>query len=114
MKRGGVRAALAVLGVLALVAGLALVVVLLSARLHLAAVLTLAALGIAVLIYVSPRFYAWPYVVPGVLAALVFIVLPMAYTLPIGFTNYSADPLRPSRRPTPVSRAPSHPTPLSP
>ena len=79
--------ALAVLGALALLAGLALVVVMYAARQHVAAVLTLAVLGVAVLIYVSPRFYAWRYVVPGVLAALVFIVLPMAYTLALSLIH---------------------------
>ena len=94
--------ALAVFGALALLAGLALVVVMYAAHQRLTAVLTLAVLGVAVLIYVSPRFYAWRYVVPGVLAALVFIVLPMAYTLAIGFTNYSSDHLLPIERATEV------------
>jgi len=94
--------ALAALGALALLVGLALVVVMYAARQHVAAVLTLAVLGVAVLIYVSPRFYAWRYVVPGVLAAVVFIVLPMAYTLAIGFTNYSSSHLLPLERATSV------------
>jgi maltose/maltodextrin transport system permease protein len=100
--------ALVVLGALALLAGLALVVVMYAARQHLAAVLTLAVLGVAVLIYVSPRFYAWRYVVPGVLAALVFIVLPMAYTLAIGFTNYSSSHLLPLERATAVLLSRTH------
>jgi maltose/maltodextrin transport system permease protein len=102
MKRGGLRITLAALGVLALLAGLALVVAMLAAHLYLAAGLALAALAAAVLIYLSPRLYAWRYVVPGVLAALMFIVLPMVYTLAIGFTNYSSDHLLPFERATEV------------
>jgi maltose/maltodextrin transport system permease protein len=33
---------------------------------------------------------AWPYLFPGVAAALVFVVFPMLYTIGIGFTNYSS------------------------
>ena len=78
---------MAVLGALALLAALALVVTLNAARLHAAAAIALALIAISVVIYVSPRLYAWRYVLPGGFAALAFIVLPMAYTLGISFTN---------------------------
>ncbi|WP_283151088.1 maltose ABC transporter permease MalF [Silvimonas soli] len=38
----------------------------------------------------SPRLYPWRYLYPGVFAALVFVVFPAAYTVSIGFTNYSS------------------------
>jgi maltose/maltodextrin transport system permease protein len=99
---------LAVAGGLALLASLAVVVMLIAARLHLAAAGVMAVLGVAVLIYVSPRFYAWRYVVPGALAALVFIVVPMGYTVAIGFTNYSSDHLLPFERATDVLLSRTH------
>lgn len=102
MKRSGWHIALLVLGALALLAGLAVVGVLYAAHQRLAAALALLLLCGAVLIYASPRFYAWRYVVPGALAALVFIVLPMVYTLAIAFTNYSSAHLLSFERSTEV------------
>ncbi|HSI47375.1 MAG TPA: maltose ABC transporter permease MalF [Ideonella sp.] len=96
------HAVVALLGLLALLAALAIVVLLLAAHQPAAAAGVLAVLGVAVFIYVSPRFYAWRYVVPGVLAALVFIVVPMGYTVAIGFTNYSSDHLLSFERATEV------------
>ncbi|SEL35643.1 maltose/maltodextrin transport system permease protein [Roseateles sp. YR242] len=46
--------------------------------------------GLLVLLQFSKRMQAWRYVMPGVLAVAVFIVLPMGFTLAIGFTNYSS------------------------
>ncbi|WP_198937950.1 maltose ABC transporter permease MalF [Pelomonas sp. KK5] len=89
-------------GALALLASLALVIVMFSMRLNLAGGLTLAMLAAAAFVYVHPRFYAWRYVVPGILAVLVFIVLPMGYTLAIAFTNYSLQHLLPYERSTSV------------
>ena len=102
MNRRVVRAALAVLGLLALLAALALVVLFYGAHQRLWALGMLALTGAAVWIYVSPRFYAWRYVLPGALAALVFIVMPMLYTLAISFTNYSSDNLLSFERATEV------------
>jgi maltose/maltodextrin transport system permease protein len=102
MKQSLVRAALAAVGALALLAGLALVVLLYSAHQQLYAAVLLAIVGAGVWIYLSPRLYAWRYVLPGAFAALVFIVLPMAYTLGISFTNYSSDNLLSFERATEV------------
>ena len=102
LRRGWLHGVVAVLGVLALLASLALVVLLVAARQHVAAASVLAGLGVLAWIYLSPRLYAWRYVVPGALAALVFIVLPMGYTVAIGFTNYSSDHLLPFERATDV------------
>lgn len=46
--------------------------------------------GLLVMLQFSKRLQAWRYVTPGVLAVAVFIVLPMGFTLGIGFTNYSS------------------------
>ena len=102
MNRSVMRAALAAVGALALLAGLALVVVLYTAHQQLYAAVLLAIIGAGVWIYVSPRLYAWRYVLPGAFAALVFIVLPMVYTLGISFTNYSSDNLLSFERATEV------------
>jgi len=107
-KRDGLHLGLMLAGALALLATLALVVVMFSMRLHLAAGLTLALLAAAAFVYVHPRFYAWRYVVPGILAVLVFIVLPMGYTLAIAFTNYSSLHLLPFERSTAVLLARTH------
>ncbi|MBT0570876.1 maltose ABC transporter permease MalF [Curvibacter sp. CHRR-16] len=89
-KRSLLHYAVAALGVLAVLAVLALVVVMLMLHQKALAISTLGALALGFLLYLSPRFYAWRYVFPGVLAAVVFIVLPMAYTFSISFTNYSS------------------------
>lgn len=89
-KRSLLHYAVAALGVLAVLAVLALVVVMLMLQQKALAISTLGALALGFLLYLSPRLYAWRYVFPGVLAAVVFIVLPMAYTFSISFTNYSS------------------------
>jgi maltose/maltodextrin transport system permease protein len=102
MRRSYSHIALAALGAVALLAGLALAVVFYMAHQPALAMAELGLLGLATWIYLSPRFYAWRYVVPGIIAALVFIVLPMVYTLLIGFTNYSSSHLLPFDRATEV------------
>ena len=77
-------------GLLAALATLALVVLLLAAHQALGAAAVLAVLVVAVTVCLSPRLYAWRYVLPGAFAVLVFIVVPMAYTVAIAFTNYSS------------------------
>ena len=101
--------ALQALGILAGIALLGVVVLLLAARQPLWAAAVLALLGGCVLIYTSPRFEAWRYVLPGVLAVAVFIVLPMVYTVAISFSNFSSDHLLSFERATAVllSRAES-------
>ena len=101
-RRSASHVVLAGLGVLAVLACLALVLVLLMARQFPSAAGVLALLGAAVWVYLSPRLYAWRYVLPGLLAALVFILFPMAYTLGISFTNYSSDNLLSFERSTQV------------
>ena len=102
MNRTIVRAVLAALGLLVLLAALALVMVLLGAHQQAYAAVLLAMIGVGVWIYLSPRLNAWRYVVPGALAALVFIVFPMLYTLGISFTNYSSRNLLTFERATEV------------
>ena len=46
--------------------------------------------ALAVWIYSAKATYAFRYLVPGIAAALVFVVFPMLYTITIGFTNYSS------------------------
>jgi len=89
-------------GALAVLALLALVVLLLAAHQTAWAAGVLAALCVAVLIHTLPGLYAWRYVLPGLLAVAVFIVLPMAYTLAISFSNYSAAHLLSFERATQV------------
>ncbi|NDV02452.1 maltose ABC transporter permease MalF [Pseudoroseicyclus tamaricis] len=47
------------------------------------------AVGVAVIFSLS-RFYAARFIFPGVAAVLIFVAFPMAYTIWIGFTNYSS------------------------
>jgi maltose/maltodextrin transport system permease protein len=58
--------------------------------------------ALAAWVYLSPRFMAWRYIAPGALAALLFIVFPMVYTLAISFTNYSGEHLLSPERATEV------------
>lgn len=101
-KRSVVGIAMAVPGALALLAGLALVVTLHAARQHAMATVALALIGIAVVIYVSPRFYAWRYVLPSALAVLLFLAGPILYSFGISFTNYSSSNLLSFERATAV------------
>ena len=41
-------------------------------------------------IYGSARSLAWRYLFPGVAGMLIFVAFPLAYTVQIGFTNYSS------------------------
>ena len=40
--------------------------------------------------YLSARAYTWRYLFPGIAGILVFVILPVAYTVRLGFTNYSS------------------------
>lgn len=90
------------LGALALVASLGLAFSLHAAHASGWALAVIALTAVATWVYVSPRFLAWRYIVPGALAAAVFIVFPMAYTLAISFTNYSGEHLLSLARATDV------------
>jgi len=77
-------AALVALGVLYLVWAMAV-----AGQVLLAA----GALGVGALgmwIYLARPAYAWRYLFPGVLGMLVFVIIPIAYTVRLGFTNYSS------------------------
>ena len=58
--------------------------------------------GVVVLVQLSRRLQGWRYVLPGALAVLVFVVLPMAFTVVISFTNYSSRNLLSFERATAV------------
>jgi maltose/maltodextrin transport system permease protein len=58
--------------------------------------------GLVVLVQLSRRLQSWRYVLPGALAVLVFVVLPMAFTVVISFTNYSSRHLLSFERATAV------------
>ncbi|MEW9899560.1 maltose ABC transporter permease MalF [Chitinivorax sp. PXF-14] len=78
-------------GLLALLlASLYAVVMVYSAGQPMLALSVLAAIGAAVFVYSSPRMYAYRYLFPGIAAAIVFVLLPLVYTVAIGFTNYSS------------------------
>ena len=89
-KRSFLGVAMVVLGALAALLGLLLVVALLAAGQRVWATVVLAALAVSVMIYLSQRLYAWRYVVPGMLAVVLFIVAPLVYSFSISFTNYSS------------------------
>ena len=46
--------------------------------------------SVAIWVYASSRTLAAKYLFPGVAGMLVFIALPLVYTVQIGFTNYSS------------------------
>ena len=98
----GLQLALKALGALALLAGLALAFALHAAHASGWALAVIALTGLAAWIYLSPRFMAWRYIAPGALAAVLFIVFPMVYTLGISFTNYSGEHLLSFERATDV------------
>jgi maltose/maltodextrin transport system permease protein len=107
-KRSVLATAMAVLGALALLAGLALVVALHAASRHAVAAIALALIAVSVAIYVSPRFYVWRYVLPSALAVLFFLVGPIAFSFGISFTNYGSSNLLSFERATAVLLARSN------
>jgi maltose/maltodextrin transport system permease protein len=52
------------------------------------AVLATAAIGLYV--YLARPAYTWRYLFPGILGMLVFVIVPLVYTVRLGFTNYSS------------------------
>ena len=46
--------------------------------------------GLAIWIYASAKQLAWKYLFPGVAGMGVFVLLPLLYTVQLGFTNYSS------------------------
>ncbi len=82
-----IRTALAALGALALL--WAVTALYLSGQPVWAAT-TLALGSIVWWVYTSSKTLAWRYLLPGVAGMLVFVALPLVYTVQIGFTNYSS------------------------
>ncbi|MGQ5523003.1 maltose ABC transporter permease MalF [Chitinimonas sp. PSY-7] len=56
----------------------------------LAAFSLVAFLGVAVYVYTASRAYNYRYLFPGLVAVLLFVILPIAINFSIGFTNYSS------------------------
>lgn len=106
--RGVLGAATTALGALALAAGLALVIALYAAHHPALALVVLAVIAASAAIYASPRWYAWRYVLPGALALVVFVLVPIGYSLGISFTNYSSNNLLTFERATAVLLARSN------
>ena len=79
-------------GVAALVAiaGLWLVAAIHAAGQPMLALGALALLAAGLYVYVSRAAIAWRYLFPGVIGMLLFVAFPLAYTMWIGFTNYSS------------------------
>lgn len=57
---------------------------------YVSAVVMLAGLSITVYVYTSARAYAYRYMFPGLAAVLIFVLMPLAYTFYLGFTNYGS------------------------
>ncbi|HET6439065.1 MAG TPA: maltose ABC transporter permease MalF [Anaeromyxobacter sp.] len=51
---------------------------------------TLAVAALGFYVYLSHPAYTWRYLFPGILGMLVFVIFPLAYTIRLGFTNYSS------------------------
>jgi len=101
-QRGILTVAMAAVGVVTLVAGLALVIVLHAANQHTLAALVLALIAGAAAIYAVPRFHAWRYLLPALLAMVLFLIIPLLYTFGFSFTNYSSNHLLSFERATGV------------
>lgn len=89
-NRPALRAALAMLAAIALMWTVL--------RMHVAGqplwAVGVAAFGsLAIAVYAGQRSLAWKYLFPGVAGMVVFIALPLLYTMWIGFTNYSSSNL---------------------
>jgi maltose/maltodextrin transport system permease protein len=65
------------------------VVMMYSVGEHLIAGILCALLALSSWVYTSSRLMAMRFLWPGVIAALIFVVLPMVYTIQMGFTNKS-------------------------
>ena len=54
------------------------------------AMLTLVLTSLAVYVFGSKKTYAHRYTFPGIAGMILFIIFPLAYTIGLAFTNYSA------------------------
>lgn len=70
--------------------GLYMVFILYSTGQWLLAGVFLALLALFGYVYSTERLYPYRYLFPGLAAVLVFVIFPLAYTISIGFTNYSS------------------------
>jgi len=84
------RAAGAAVAALVALGGLWLAFAIFAAGQPLLAVGALALIGAGLYVYASRTVLAWRYLFPGVVGMLLFVVFPLAYTMWIGFTNYSS------------------------
>lgn len=57
---------------------------------YVSAAVMLGGLSIAVFVYTSTRAYVYRYMFPGLAAVLIFVLMPLAYTFYLGFTNYGS------------------------
>ncbi|MES2933777.1 MAG: maltose ABC transporter permease MalF [Pseudomonadota bacterium] len=73
-----------------LLLGLYLIFLLFTTGQTLLAGVFLGTLGLAIFIYTSERALPYRYLFPGIAAVVVFVIFPLAYTISIGFTNYSS------------------------
>jgi len=71
-------------------AGLWLVYAIYAAGQPVLAIAALALFAAGLYVYVSRAALAWRYLFPGVIGMLLFVAFPLAYTMWIGFTNYSS------------------------
>ncbi|MCV5870259.1 maltose ABC transporter permease MalF, partial [Escherichia coli] len=54
------------------------------------ALLTIILTALALFIFGSKKTYAHRYIYPGIAGMILFILFPLAYTIGLAFTNYSA------------------------
>lgn len=85
---------------LSLMLGLYLVFMLYTSGQTLLACIFLGVLTLAAYVFTSTRAYAYRYLFPGIAAVIVFVLLPLVYTVSIGFTNFSSKNLLPFERVT--------------
>ncbi len=67
-----------------------LVVAIASTGQYLLALGVLAVTALGLYVFLSERGYTWRYLFPGILGMLVFVIVPLFYTVRLGFTNYSS------------------------
>jgi maltose/maltodextrin transport system permease protein len=90
MRRGSGPLLARLAAAAAALAGLAAVLQVHAAGQGLLASVLLAVLAAGLVVSLSPRLQPWRYLLPGVVAALVFVVFPMLYTLGLSVTNTSS------------------------
>lgn len=78
------------IGVTLLLAGLYLVTLIYAAGQTWVALAVLGLLMLASWLFTSTKAYVYRYLFPGIVAVLIFVLLPILYTFGIGFTNYSS------------------------